>query len=108
MDCVFCKIAKGEIPKDFEYQDDKVLVFADIHPVAPVHLIIIPREHIDDFYNVKDDSLYIALMNVIKKMIGKHNLAGKGYRIVVNGGGAQIVRHLHFHLIGPVSSIRKL
>lgn len=107
-DCVFCKIARGEIPKEFEYQDDKVLVFADIHPVAPVHLVIIPREHADDFYNVKNDSIYLAVSRAIRKMIGQNKLMGRGYRIVMNGGGAQVINHLHFHLIGPISSTAKI
>lgn len=107
-DCIFCKIVSGEIPKDFEYQDEKIVVFADIHPVAPVHLVIIPREHVDDFYNVKDNSVYLAVSHAIRKMIERNKLMGRGYRIVANGGGAQIINHLHFHLIGPVSTSRKL
>jgi len=107
VDCIFCKIAKGEIPKEFEYQDDKVMVFPDIHPAAPVHLLIVPREHIEDFYNISD-SIHLALSNVIKRMIEQNKLLDRGYRIVVNGGGAQIIQHLHFHLIGPVTQTAKL
>lgn len=108
MDCVFCNIVTGAIPKEFEYQDDKILVFADIHPVALVHLVIIPREHVDDFYNVKDDSIYLAVAGAIRKMIEQNKLMGRGYRVVLNGGGAQIIQHLHFHLIGPIGSTARL
>jgi len=107
VDCIFCKIAKGEIPKEFEYQDDKVMVFPDIHPAAPVHLLIVPKEHIEDFSSAPD-SVFSAINVVIKKIIEKQKLMGRGYRIVVNGGGAQIIQHLHFHLIGQVTQTAKL
>ena len=57
MDCVFCKIVSGEIPKEFKYQDDDIVAFDDLHPVAPVHLLIIPKKHIVDFFQNDDDKI---------------------------------------------------
>lgn len=100
-DCVFCKIATGVIPKEFSYEDEAVVAFDDINPVAKVHKIIIPREHIEDFEHVTDEKIYIRISHAIKELINKTGLNKKGYKIVVNGGGAQDVFHLHFHLYGP-------
>lgn len=99
--CVFCKIVNGEIPKEFAYEDDTIVAFDDINPVAPVHLIIIPKEHIPDFFEVKDEKVHVAISNAIKHLIEKTGLDKKGYKIEVNGGGAQEIFHLHFHLFGP-------
>lgn len=99
--CIFCKIVKGEIPKEFAYEDDMIVAFDDINPVAPVHLIIIPKKHIPDFFEVKDDKVYLALSKAIRHLIEKTGLSKKGYKIEVNGGGAQDIFHLHFHLFGP-------
>jgi len=106
--CIFCRIARGEVEKDFEYQDSDIMVFADIKPVAPVHLLLVPREHIRDFFDVSDPSLFSKIGSVAQKLIVKKELMGKGYRIVVNGGGAQIIDHLHFHLIGPIGHAANL
>lgn len=108
VDCIFCKIANKEIPKDFEHEDKNLVVFADIHPVAPVHLLFVPKKHIEDFTSPVEDKTYLAIIAAIKKMIEKNNLMGKGYKIIVNGGGAQIINHLHFHLIGPTGLKAKL
>ena len=100
-DCIFCKIKNKEIPKDFTYQDEDVMVFPDIHPVKPIHLLVVPKEHIHDFNSVSDPELFSKIGLVILKMIREHKLEKSGYRIVINGGGAQIIDHLHFHLTGP-------
>ena len=100
-DCIFCKIVKHEIPKEFKYEDETVLAFDDINPVAPVHLIIIPKKHIEDFFEVSDDNVHLKISKAIKNLIEKTGLDKKGYRIEVNGGGAQEIFHLHFHLFGP-------
>lgn len=101
MDCIFCKIARHEIPKEFTYEDDSVMVFPDIHPLKPIHLLIVPKTHIATFSHLTDDTLLGRMRKIIQEMIRKENLEGKGYRIVLNGGGAQAVDHLHFHLTGP-------
>ncbi len=101
MDCVFCKIVSGEIPKEFKYQDDDIVAFDDLHPVAPVHLLIIPKKHIVDFFQNDDDKIHVAISRAIRHLIAKTRLDTRGYRIEVNGGGAQDIDHLHFHLFGP-------
>ncbi len=101
-DCIFCKIAKHEIPKEFTYEDDEIMAFPDIHPIAKIHLLIMPKKHITDFLVLKDEGLMIKLKNVADKIIKSQKLEGRGYRLVINGGGAQIIDHLHIHLVGPL------
>lgn len=101
MDCIFCKIANKEISKDFLYEDEDVMVFPDIKPMKPIHLLIVPKQHVKEFVEVKEPILFQKISIVIQQMIRKEGLTDKGYRIVVNGGGAQLVDHLHFHLTGP-------
>jgi len=107
-DCIFCKIANKEIAKEFTYEDENVVVFPDIHPVAPVHLLIMPKEHIRDFGDIRDATLWGKLRKVIQKMIKEQKIEDKGYRLVVNGGGAQIIDHLHIHLMGEIGKKVKL
>lgn len=107
-DCIFCKIREKQIPKEFIYEDADVMVFPDIHPVKPVHLLIIPKQHIEDFLHITDESLMDKIRVVAQKMVREQQLEDKGYKIVVNGGGGQVVPHLHFHLIGPTGKATKL
>jgi len=99
--CVFCKIVGGEIPKKFDYVDDEIVAFPDINPLRPIHILIIPKAHIEDFFHADKETIF-AISSAIKKLIDKKKLMGKGYKVTVNGGGAQEVGHLHFHLIAPV------
>ena len=108
MDCVFCKIRDRIIPKEFTYEDADVMVFPDIHPVAPVHLLIVPKKHLRDFGDLRNNVLWGKLKSVIQKMIQKQKIEDKGYRLVVNGGGAQIIDHLHIHLMGRIGKKVKL
>jgi histidine triad (HIT) family protein len=101
-DCIFCKIANKEIPKEFIYEDEDVMVFPDIHPVKPIHLLIVPKKHVTEFTEVDDVALHGKIARVINNLILKNGLTTKGYRITVNGGGAQIINHLHYHLMGPM------
>ena len=101
-DCVFCKIVRGEIPKDFRYQDDVVVAFDDIRPQAETHVIFAPREHIDAFESFKNDAILSSVRIGMQKVIQETKLVGRGYKMLVFGGGAQTIDHLHFHLIGPV------
>lgn len=101
-DCIFCKIKDGEIKKEFIYQDDALMVFPDINPIKPTHLLIVPKIHVADFSELEDESLKVKLFDTIQKMVKEQGLGDKGYRLVVNGGGAQHVDHLHFHLLGPM------
>jgi histidine triad (HIT) family protein len=102
MDCIFCKISSGEIPKEFTYEDDTLMVFPDIRPARPVHLLIVPKKHISEFMAVEDHELFKKIGHVVQKMIKEHDLEKKGHRIIINGGGAQEVDHLHVHLMGPI------
>ncbi len=99
-DCIFCKIANKQILKEFIYGDEDVMVFSDIKPIKPVHLLIMPKKHVPDFLDA-DPVLFERLARVIQQMIRREGLQDKGYRLIVNGGGAQIVNHLHIHLTGP-------
>lgn len=108
MDCIFCKIINKEIEKKLLYEDETVVVFPDIKPVKPVHLLIIPKIHIEDFEKVIEPDLFSKLMVVVQRMVAREGLKDKGYRIVINGGGAQIVQHLHIHLMGPVGKTTQL
>ena len=101
-DCIFCKIAKKEAPAKFEYEDSDVMVFPDIHPVKPIHLLIVPKKHYEDLMDVSDKSLLSKMFETIEKMAKEKGLDKNGYRVLINGGGAQAIRHLHIHLFGPI------
>ena len=102
MDCLFCKIAAGEIPSTKIYEDEFVYAFADIAPAAPFHAIIIPREHIKsaDEINETNSHLVAKVFEAAAKIAKSENLEN-GYRIVNNCGedGGQTVGHIHFHLL---------
>jgi histidine triad (HIT) family protein len=100
-DCVFCKIVAGEIPAEFVYQDEEIAVFPDIKPFAPVHLLYIPKKHIGDLTEA-GDALILKIKAKILEKVNELGLMEKGYRIVINGGTAKAVPHLHFHLLGEV------
>lgn len=99
-DCIFCKIRDKEIPKEFYYEDEDVMVFSDIAPIKPIHLLVVPKEHIEDFLDA-GPVLFQKLARVVQNTVLKEGLNGKGYRLIVNGGGAQLVNHLHIHITGP-------
>ncbi|CAN5185457.1 histidine triad nucleotide-binding protein [soil metagenome] len=100
--CLFCKIREKEIPANFVYEDDEVMVFPDIHPQKPVHLLIVPKQHVSEFLVVDDHLLFAKLGKVMQQMIKDNTLEKKGYKITINGGGLQDVDHLHMHLLGPM------
>lgn len=103
MDCLFCKIAAGEIPSKKAYEDEKVFAFYDIDPQAPVHILVIPKEHIQSVSQITPENQEIVghIFTVIAKLAKELNLED-GYRVVSNVGqqGGQSVPHLHFHLLG--------
>lgn len=103
-DCIFCKIIKKQIPCEVVYEDDKVIGFKDISPQAPVHIVIIPKEHFDDLNCIKEDQAQILghIFIVAKKIAQSLGIAQSGYRVVTNCGeqGGQTVEHIHFHLLG--------
>ncbi len=104
MDCVFCEIVKGNIPSKKVYEDDSVYAFYDISPMAPVHVLIIPKQHIASVNEVtSENSAVIAhIYEVAAKLAKELGIAESGYRIVTNCGknAGQTVFHLHFHLLG--------
>lgn len=106
MDCLFCKIIAGEIPSNKVYEDDTVFAFYDIEPQAPVHFLVIPKEHIPspDAITPENSAVVAHVFEVIaqlSKALGLEN----GYRVVTNCGkdGGQSVGHLHFHVLGKRS-----
>ncbi len=103
-DCIFCKIIAGQIPSEILYQDEWVVAFKDIQPQAPVHLLIVPREHIATLQGIADaKGGIIGQMTVVaNKLAAQTGIAAKGYRVVINTGaeGGQVVKHLHMHLLG--------
>ncbi len=103
-ECIFCKIAKGDIPADKVYEDDKVVAFNDVSPQSPTHILIIPKEHIPSTNNIDESNSHIIshIFVVINKIAKEKGLDSQGYRIVNNCGefGGQSVEHIHFHLLG--------
>lgn len=101
-DCLFCKIIRKEIPKDFEYESDSLVTFLDINPSADVHILIVPKEHIGGMVDLNQShgTLLVEVYQAISHLVAKNNLQDNLYRVVVNGGKAQHVPHLHFHLLG--------
>lgn len=99
--CIFCKIISGEIPSEPVYQDEHLLVIKDIAPAAPVHVLILPKKHIDNISQI-DAELAAAVFPKIKDIAKLLGLEENGYRLVVNTGkdGGQTVNHLHIHLLG--------
>jgi histidine triad (HIT) family protein len=106
--CIFCKIVSGEIPKKFEFENTDIVAFPDIRPIKPVHLLIVPKIHITDFTKLENDLLLGKIRVAILGLIEQNKLTNTGYRVVINGGGAQVVDHLHFHLMGPMGKAAEL
>jgi len=102
-DCIFCKIVKGEIPSRKVYEDDQVIAIHDINPVAPVHILVMPKAHIASLSAAGDADLpLIGRIHGVVRDLAKELKLDKGYRVVNNCGsqGGQTVDHLHFHLLG--------
>ena len=101
-DCLFCKIAAGDIPSDRVYEDEQVIVFKDIAPAADVHLLIIPRQHIASLNDLdgSQDELMAHMLRLLPKLAHEQGL--KGFRTIINTGkeAGQEVFHLHIHLLG--------
>ncbi|MFC2075133.1 histidine triad nucleotide-binding protein [Bdellovibrionota bacterium] len=103
-DCLFCKILKGEIPSERVYEDEKVIAFKDIHPKAPVHILVIPREHVGSVAELSESdanvlpSLFLAAQKIAEQL----NVKESGYRAVFNIGAdaGMEVPHLHLHILG--------
>ncbi len=102
--CIFCKIVSGEIPADVVYEDEKYMAFKDINPKAPIHILIIPKEHIEKLADIDDASRnVIGDMAIVANKVAKQlGIDKTGYRIVINNGpdAGQEVYHIHMHLLG--------
>ncbi len=102
-DCIFCLIANGSIPSNKVYEDDDILAFRDISPEAPVHIVIIPKQHIANILELDfSDNIGQRILQVASKIAKDEGIAESGFRIVnnCNADGGQTVFHLHFHLLG--------
>lgn len=103
MDCIFCKIVKGEIKSEFIYEDDKLVAFKDLHPAAPTHILFVPKKHYATLNDVAvGDTIMSDITAAIQKVARDKGLADRGYRVVtnVNREGGQLVFHLHVHMLG--------
>jgi histidine triad (HIT) family protein len=102
-DCLFCKIAAGDIPSDRVYEDDRVIVFKDIYPKAKVHLLLVPREHIASLNEVDEshDALMAHMLRLLPRLAREQGL-DDGFRTIINTGpgGGQEIFHIHIHLLG--------
>lgn len=100
--CIFCKIIRKEIPKEFTFESDAIVAFPDINPSADVHMLIVPKKHISGIKDlrIEEDVLLSEVYSAVNKLVAENNLENDSYRVVVNGGKAQHVPHLHFHLLG--------
>ena len=102
-DCIFCKIIKGEIPSEKVYEDDEILAFKDIQPTAPIHILIIPKQHITNLMEIapEDSALMGKIVEAMQKVAKQLGVDEKGFRIISNCGpdSGQEVMHLHFHLL---------
>ena len=102
--CLFCKIAKGTIAAEKVYESEKIVAFKDVHPKAPVHVLVIPREHIDSLATVdeKNSIVFNELFLAVKKIAQQQGILESGFRTIINcnKNGGQEVFHLHIHILG--------
>ncbi len=101
-DCVFCKIVAKKIPSEIVYEDEDILAFKDIDPKAPVHILIVPKEHIPTLNDSKNFNIFSKIFEVVVKLAKENKIDYDGYRVMVNCNKAagQLIFHLHFHLLG--------
>ncbi len=104
MSCIFCRIAKGEMAADIVYEDNDVIAFHDINAQAPVHCLVIPKEHVQSVAHLGEehDAVLASCFSAIRKVAKELSLEENGFRVVANTGpqGGQTVHHLHFHVLG--------
>ncbi len=104
MDCLFCKIVNKEIGSEIVYEDDDVLAFYDIHPVAPIHVLVIPKKHISSMNDITEKNIddIAKVQLAIPKIAKILKIDEAGYRVICNTGndGGQVIDHIHYHLIG--------
>ena len=102
--CIFCRIVEGSLPADRVYENQHVLAFRDIHPVAPVHILVIPRQHLVGPSFLDEDAAFLMaeMFLAVKEIALKEGIDGTGYRLVMNQGmdGGQEIHHMHLHILG--------
>ena len=103
-DFIFCKIINKEIPSQIVYEDEEILAFKDIAPKAPVHIVVIPKKHIEKITEIEkeDEAVIGKIYSVINQIAKEQGIAEDGFRVIINCGenGGQEVKHIHFHLLG--------
>jgi histidine triad (HIT) family protein len=103
-DCIFCKIASKNVAADILYEDETAIAFWDIHPIAPIHILIIPKKHIVSINEIDPSDIYLMgqLILISREIAYRQHLETSGYRLMINNGpdAGQSVYHLHFHLLG--------
>lgn len=103
-DCIFCKIIKKEIPSTIVYEDEEIIAFNDVNPAAPIHILVVPKKHIETLLEVSagDDKLISHIYQVINKIAKERGFADNGFRVIANCGkdSGQEVMHIHFHVLG--------
>jgi histidine triad (HIT) family protein len=102
MDCIFCKIARKELPAEIVYEDDGVIGFRDLNPQAPTHVLVIPKTHVDSLAAANDAKMLGRLLLAAAEVARRENLESGGYRVILNNGqgAGQSVFHLHAHVLG--------
>ncbi|EKD49248.1 MAG: hypothetical protein ACD_63C00210G0006 [uncultured bacterium] len=104
-DCIFCNIVEGKSPADFVYKGDRVVAFKNINPAAPVHILIVPKRHIETVTGLEeqDGKAVAEMIFAVKKIAEEQNVSDTGFKLVINKGGPNvemIINHLHMHLVG--------
>ena len=102
-DCIFCKIKNKEIPSEIVYEDEKVIAFKDINPATPIHILVVPKKHIETLLDVseEDNCLISYIFETINKIAKENDFAESGFRVIANCGrdSGQEVMHIHFHVL---------
>ena len=102
-ECVFCKIIKREIPSNIVYEDDRAIAFYDVNPAAPIHILVVPKKHIETLLDVseEDGDLISYIYKIINKIAKDEGFADNGFRVIANCGedSGQEVKHIHFHVL---------
>jgi len=101
-DCIFCQIINKKLPAKIVFESDNIIAFPDINPSADIHILIVPKKHIEVIGDIKeeDGQLLVKIYQAVNQLVDENNLKDDLYRVTVNGGKAQHVPHLHFHLLG--------
>ena len=101
-DCIFCKIIKGEIPSTKVYEDENVVAFKDLQPIAPIHDLVVPKKHVVNLMDVNDPKMLEQLLHGVKEVAKAEGLVERGFRVISNCGeeAGQSVMHLHIHVVG--------